>query len=175
MAKPQIRPLAPGDRRLLDDFCYLAIHVPAGQPPLPKDVIYTEPGIRHYFEGFGSKPGDIGVAAWSGDQAVGMAWTRLLGGDDPGYGHLDDNTPELSMAVLPEWRGQGVGTRLIGSLLPAVAAAGYRQVSLSVQKDNPAIHLYQRAGFTTARLGDADLVMVVQLPIEIGRQPVGQA
>jgi ribosomal protein S18 acetylase RimI-like enzyme len=55
-------------------------------------------------------------------------------------------TPELSIAVRPEYRGCGVGTRLLEQLLVA-ADREYDAVSLSVSDGNPAVSLYRRAGF----------------------------
>ena len=63
------------------------------------------------------------------------------------YGHIDDHTPSLAISVLPEHRGQGIGTCLLETLLACLQESGYSQVSLSVQKDNPALHLYLREGF----------------------------
>lgn len=37
---------------------------------------------------------------------------------------------------------------------------GYTAVSLSVQRANPAVRLYQRAGFTVAEATDGEYVMV---------------
>ena len=50
------------------------------------------------------------------------------------------------MAVLPEYRGQGIGTKLLMRLL-AAAKGQYADVSLSVGSGNPAAHLYERLGF----------------------------
>lgn len=47
------------------------------------------------------RAGDMGfvaVDAGSGEP-IGAAWLRLLGGDERGYGYVDDETPELGMAV----------------------------------------------------------------------------
>lgn len=81
-----------------------------------------------------------------GGEPVGAAWLRLLKGDERGYGYVDDETPELGMAVLPEHRGRGIGSALLRRLLESAAAA-YRSVCLSVSADNPAVRLYERAGF----------------------------
>jgi len=83
---------------------------------------------------------------------VGAAWLRLLTGADRGYGTVDDATPELSVAVVPDCRGQGIGKRLLSALLDA-AAERYEAVSLSVQADNPALRLYQRLGFEVVEDG----------------------
>ena len=83
---------------------------------------------------------------------AGAAWLRLLVGHDRGYGHVDDTTPELAVAVMPGYRGQGIGTRLPIALLDA-AGESYDAVSLSVQADNPALRLYQRFGFEVVEDG----------------------
>jgi GNAT superfamily N-acetyltransferase len=63
------------------------------------------------------------------------------------------------MAVLPEYRGQGVGTRLLGELL-RLADGRYGAVSLSVSAENPAVRLYRRWGFREAGNSGSSLTMV---------------
>lgn len=58
----------------------------------------------------------------------------------------------VDIALLPAWRGQGIGARLINDLLAEAAQAGL-PVRLHVEKSNPAQRLYQRLGFTL--IGDA--------------------
>lgn len=77
---------------------------------------------------------------------MGAAWARLLRGENGGYGYVDDETPELAIAVCPEARDAGIGARLISTLLEA-ARPRYHALSLSVRADNPAQRLYQRMGF----------------------------
>lgn len=72
--------------------------------------------------------------------------TRII----PAYGHIDNETPELAISVLPEFRGYGIGTRLVENLFGLLRKNGYKRTTLSVQKDNPAIHLYQRLGYIIA-------------------------
>ena len=52
----------------------------------------------------------------------------------------------LDIALLPEWRGRGVGTALVAAVLAEAGAAG-RVVSITVEKFNPAQRLYRRLGF----------------------------
>ncbi len=52
----------------------------------------------------------------------------------------------IDIALLPEYRGQGLGSALLQSLV-AEAAAAARRVSLHVAIDNPAALLYRRLGF----------------------------
>ncbi len=105
--------------------------------------------------------GFVAVDSGSGEP-IGAAWLRLLSGDEKGYGYVNDETPELGMAVLPEYRGRGVGSDLLRRLLKS-AAGVYRSVCLSVSVDNPAVRLYGRAGFERVCECGASLTMVNRL------------
>ncbi|MCL2850205.1 MAG: GNAT family N-acetyltransferase [Micrococcales bacterium] len=158
-----IRELRADERGLLREFLYLAVHVPPGAEPAPADVVDTDRVLQRYLVGFGQRTADLAFAADADGDVVGIAWSRLFPGDAPGYGYVDDDTPELAVAVRADQRGQGVGARLVEALMAALADAGFAQVSLSVDKTNPAQRLYQRLGFTTVRHDDDDLVMVRRL------------
>ena len=54
----------------------------------------------------------------------------------------------IDIAFLPEHRGKGFGEALLRDLLDEAAACG-KDVSIHVEKVNPAMRLYQRLGFTT--------------------------
>jgi RimJ/RimL family protein N-acetyltransferase len=54
----------------------------------------------------------------------------------------------LGMGLLPAFRGQGIGQRLLERTLEAGRTSGLSRVELTVRKDNPgAIALYQKRGF----------------------------
>jgi ribosomal protein S18 acetylase RimI-like enzyme len=141
----KIRPVEPKDHPLLEEFLYHAIFVPEGVEAPPREIIFR-PEIFVYIDRFGSRDGDLGVVAEAGGTALGVAWTRII----PAFGHLDPLTPELAIAVLPGWRGQGVGSRMMERLFEILRQKGYRKTSLSVQKDNPAVRFYQRLGYTVS-------------------------
>ncbi|MDQ2938239.1 MAG: GNAT family N-acetyltransferase [Acidobacteriota bacterium] len=157
-----IRQLSPSDQQFLWEMLYQSLHVPEGSPPVPRDVI-NRPEIAKYAKAWG-RTGDMGfVAVDSGSgEPIGAAWLRLLSGDEKGYGYVNDETPELGMAVLPEYRGRGVGSDLLRRLLKS-AAGVYRSVCLSVSVDNPAVRLYGRAGFERVCECGASLTMVNRL------------
>ena len=92
------------------------------------------------------RAGDIGTVAEAGDLPIGAAWLRLWSKDDRGYGYIADDIPELAIALLPDYRGQGIGTALLTSVLHE-ASKRYPAVSLSIRADNPALRLYQRFSF----------------------------
>jgi ribosomal protein S18 acetylase RimI-like enzyme len=145
------------DEAVLWEMLYLALFVPPGGEPLDRAVI-DQPELARYVRGWG-RPGDDGtIAITSDDETAGAAWIRLWPDDDRGYGFIDPSTPELSVAVRPQHRGRGVGTRLLRELL-ARADGLYDAVSLSVSIENPAVHLYERCGFVRAALDGPSITM----------------
>lgn len=140
----EIRHIRRDEWPLLEDFLYEAIYVPEGfEGEIPRSVIYDDPKCRAAFEGFGSLPDDRAIVAEASGEVVGACWVRTT--DE--YGHIDDETPSFSISLYPRFRSQGIGTAMMGSLLDELRDAGYVRVSLSVQKENPALHLYERLGF----------------------------
>ena len=89
---------------------------------------------------------------------IGAIWLRLLNGEEKGFGYVDEKTPELGMAVLPTYRNQGIGTRLLSRLIES-AANSYEYISLSVSAGNPALRLYQRLGFDVVGEDGGSLTM----------------
>ena len=112
-----------------------------------------EPPVRRYVERWG-RPGDTALIAIQDFQRVGPAWYRLFTSEDPGYGFVDEQTPELSIAIVPSRRGGGLGSELLDALLDRARADGYAAISLSVEEGSPAVGLYERHGFE--RVGDDD-------------------
>ena len=109
-------------------------------------AVVENPGTARYVEGWGRHGDPSFVAVGEGGEPLGAAWLRLLRGENRGYGYVDDETPEVAIAVRPGTRGAGIGTRLLRRLLEA-AKPRYRAVSLSVRSGNPARRLYERMGF----------------------------
>jgi ribosomal protein S18 acetylase RimI-like enzyme len=109
--------------------------------------------VRRYVERWG-RPGDTALIAIQDFQRVGAAWYRLFSADNPGYGFIDEETPELSIAIVPSRRGSGLGSELLDALLAKARAEGHDAISLSVEAGSPAIGLYERHGFS--RVGDDD-------------------
>ncbi len=140
-----IRPLMIEDEPFLWEMLYQALYIPKGQSAPPRDVV-SLPELACYVRGWG-REGDCGFLASDAitKHPIGAVWLRLLVGDRKGYGYVDDGTPELSIAVYPEYRGQGVGTQLLTHLFSS--NCGQSSISLSVSVNNPALRLYERFGF----------------------------
>ncbi len=155
------RQLTVDDTPVLWGLLYEAIFVPDGDPKPPVTVIH-QPGISHYVAGWMTKPGDFGVAACLNANVIGAAWVRLFQQPDCGYGYVNDKTPEMSLAVFPQHRGQGVGRMLIEHLLTQ-SSKRHQAVSLSVSINNPAVRLYQRAGFEVVAESHGSFIMLKRL------------
>jgi ribosomal protein S18 acetylase RimI-like enzyme len=136
---------------------YLAIFVPPGQSPPPRDLI-RQPELARYVQRWG-RADDLGVWAIDQNAAIGAAWLRRWNDEDRGYGYIDSATPELSIAVVPEHRGHGVGTRLMENLLK-LADRRFAAISLSVSPDNPAVRLYERFDFVVVARDGSSLIML---------------
>lgn len=155
----QIRGPRAEETPLLETFLYEAIFIPEGVTPPPRSIV-RDLSLSCYIDAFGSGVCDYALAAvLPDDTVVGVAWTRLL----PDYAPLANDVPTLAIAVLPGYRGHGIGTALLHAMLRTLARHGWQRVALSVQKANPALRLYQRAGFTIVQDNDEELVMVREI------------
>lgn len=143
------------------EFLYQAIYVPPGQEAPPREIV-RQPELARYVEGWG-REGDVGLYAWINDSTtpVGAAWLRLWTGNERGYGWVGEGIPELSLAVMPDYRGQGLGQRLLAGLL-GLARSKFAGVSLSVSRENPALRLYQRSGFREVSELDGTITMLLR-------------
>jgi ribosomal protein S18 acetylase RimI-like enzyme len=157
-----IRPLTNNDEALLWEMLYLAVFVPEGDRA-PAPGVIARPDLSRYVRGWG-RPHDQGCAAIHSTtgRRVGAAWVRLFSDHDRGYGYVDAETPEMSIAVATEHRRRGVGTVLLSCLIRSLMGR-YPAVSLSVAKANPAVHLYRRFGFETVSESGGSLIMRLAL------------
>lgn len=147
----------PEEQAVLKNLLYQAIYVPPGQP-FPDRKIINEPELSRYAEDWG-RTNDKAVFAVYRGEVIGGCWTRIFSKAAPGYGTIDSEIPELSIAVLPQFRGKGIGTRLLQQMMINLKH-DYQGVSLSVSKHNPAKMLYERFEFTTLQEKGESLIMV---------------
>jgi ribosomal protein S18 acetylase RimI-like enzyme len=77
----------------------------------------------------------------------------LLDDEPIGRLYLEEREHEIrivDVAVLPDYRNCGIGTMLLKGVLAGATQTGL-MVTLHVRRDNPAVRLYQRLGFTRKR------------------------
>jgi len=67
----------------------------------------------------------------------------------------------IDIALLPEFRGRGVGSTLIKQVLAEGEAAG-KPVTIHVEQFNPAVHLYERLGFE--KVGEVGVYWLMRQP-----------
>jgi predicted N-acetyltransferase YhbS len=101
------------------------------------------------------------VLALEGPHAYGAAWFRLFTTREPGFGFVDEVTPEVTIAVVPSRRGKGAGKELLDALLARAREEGYHAVSLSAAPEQTAY--YERFGFQRVRSDAHAVTMLAQL------------
>jgi len=111
----------------------------------------ADPMLEKYLGGW-KRHTDFGFIVEADDEPVGAVWMRYFEAADPGYGFVDELTPELTLGVLDGFRGRGLGRRLLQAAVDAAPA----KLSLSVEDGNGAIRLYEQFGFlATGRVGNS--------------------
>jgi GNAT superfamily N-acetyltransferase len=146
-----LRPADQQDMRFLRDMVRHAYHWRMGDPDLP---------VFRYVKNWG-RPGDAGVIASAGPNAYGAAWYRLFPADAPGFAFVDEQTPEVTIAVVPSHRGKGTGGELLDALLERARADGFSQLSLSAELGQTGF--YEKYGFRELRREDGTVTMVASL------------
>lgn len=157
-----IRKMKPSEYALLEDFLLGAIFIPEGYSGLvTKDIIWKDPKLAAAINKFGELEDDYALVAISDDEIVGICWVRTT--DE--YGHIDSYTPSFSISVIPKYQKQGIGTALMKSMLDLLKSKGYIRTSLSVQKENYAVRMYQSLGFVIIGDGfdDSEWLMIREL------------
>ncbi len=138
----QIRQIRTEEIPQLKDFLYEAIFIPEGVAAPPREIVNDE-SLQVYIRDFGNLPDDRCLVAVAGDKVVGAIWSRIMND----YGHIADDVPSIAISLYKEYRNQGIGSQLLNQMLALLKADGYKSVSLSVQKANYAMKMYQKAGF----------------------------
>ncbi|MDO3436579.1 GNAT family N-acetyltransferase [Rhizobium sp. CBN3] len=99
------------------------------------------PQTREFVMGMIAK-GNPQFVAVIGEEVVG--WCDISRHFFPSHAHRGN----LGMGILPAYRGQGLGRKLIETTLRAAREAGFMRIELDVYEDNSrAIALYEKLGF----------------------------
>ncbi|WP_225442685.1 GNAT family N-acetyltransferase [Paenibacillus lycopersici] len=158
-----IRPIDRNDTPFLWDMLYESLYVPEGGQPFGREIV-QEPFLAKYVEGWG-RAGDFGFIAMDGEgRRIGSITARCFGADDQGYGYVSEDVPEIGTAVLPAYRGQGIGTALLQALVDEARDRRIRALSLSVDPMNQAaMKLYRRFAFEEAGMNGTSMTMIADL------------
>jgi GNAT superfamily N-acetyltransferase len=114
-----------------------------GAEPLPEVV------LDRMVEGLRTTPGAFTFLAYLADQPAGIA--NCFTGFSTFEAQRLINIHDL--AVIPEARGKGIGTRLLEAVQRKARKLKCCKLTLEVRDDNPAIELYERFGFENGEPG----------------------
>ena len=152
-----IRKIKPEEYNLLENFLYEAIFIPEGVEKPSKNIIKNKE-LQLYIEEFG-KDDDNCLVAVDNNRIIGACWTRIMND----YGHIDDETPSFAISLYEEYRGKGIGTKLMYEMLEILKSKGYKKTSLAVQKVNYAVKMYEKVGFKIIDENAEEYIMVCDL------------
>ncbi len=157
-----IRELKEEEYGFLEEALYMAVYVPEGEEPYDRSVIFI-PEVNKYINNFGTKDHDIAFVAIDYNKLIGCIWGRLFDNDEKGYGYINDQTPEISLSVFPDFRNKGLGGKLIDVISDYYRKKGFCKISLSTDKRNRSKNLYYRNNFRTVIENEVDYVMIKTL------------
>jgi ribosomal protein S18 acetylase RimI-like enzyme len=163
---PSIRLVTQEDVPFLWEMLFHAAQL-AKEGATSPEAAKTNPHVRKYVDGWG-RDGDRGLIAYEMETStkLGAAWLRLITSDKSHYGYHDDETPEMAIAVQPEWAGKGLGSLLLSALIEQVRR-DVPAIVLTVRNENPAKKLYAKFGFqvvdeVTNRVGTKSSKMLLR-------------
>ena len=148
-----IRDATAGDGEFLADMLVAAVNWSPEWKPRSRRRVLALPATARYIAGW-PRDTDLGVVAEAGAVPAGAAWVRFFTAEDPGYGFVAADVPELTIGVAAAWRGRGVGRSLLRAVAARAAAAGIRRISLSVERKNFARDLYRSEGYAVTGASD---------------------
>lgn len=161
MTNLTIRKAVKEDEPFLFEMLYLSLFVPEGGKPFEQSIL-DNPDISKYVKEWG-REGDTGFIVLMDGEPVGSITSRFFTEENKGYGFIDEAIQELSMAIKPAFRGQGIGSNLLKTMLDELKKNGVRAVSLSVDHRNPALRLYSRFGFVAVKKDGPSITMKLDL------------
>ncbi|GAB3164793.1 hypothetical protein GCM10027258_86830 [Amycolatopsis stemonae] len=154
-----IRDAVGEDAGFLADMLVAAVNWSPEWKKKSRRRVLAAPNTGHYIAGW-PREDDLGVVAEAGGERVGAAWLRFFPPDDPGYGFVAPDVPELTIGVAGAWRGRGVGRVLLRAVDDRARAAGIARISLSVERENFAQRLYFASGYEIVSAGaDSDTMV----------------
>jgi ribosomal-protein-alanine N-acetyltransferase len=144
-----LRPLLPSD---LDQVC--AIERASFGTPWSKPLFEEElkrPDLCHWLVLAPSRPAEGMAGTLRGPQGGPSGQTLILAYG--GFWLAVDEAHFTNIAVHPDWRGQGLGRRLLKGLLDHACALGCVRATLEVRPSNAAaLALYQGEGFSVVAM-----------------------
>ena len=157
-----IRELREDELDFLGEMLYAALAWrPEGEPP-SRELTLAHPQAAIFHQGWGRR-GDTALVAEVNGTRAGVVWYRFFTEAEHGEGFVDEDTPEVAIAVVEGFRGRGIGQQLMEALHERARGDGIARISLSVDGKNPAKRLYARLGYVEVEPDDELGRMVLDL------------
>jgi ribosomal-protein-alanine N-acetyltransferase len=148
MTNIKIREGTIDDLPFLKQMLYEAVFWDPNEKRKPIAELFDVPEIANLLDHWKKRKGDFAfIAENERQEAVAAVWYRFSSIENPSFGFVDEDTPELGISVLLEYRKMGLGTVLMNKMLHYAKSICLKQISLSVDPKNFALSLYQRLGF----------------------------
>ena len=157
-----IRDFRPDEMPFLREMLYAAL---AWRPDVelpPVEWVLEHPQVAPFHTAWG-RDGDTALVAEAEHARLGLAWYRFFTLEEHGEGFVDEETPEVAIAVLEGQRARGVGTALMEAIHARARENGVVRISLSVDRENPARRLYERLGYVDFEPDDENGRMILEL------------
>lgn len=119
----------------------------------------TEVPISCYVDNWGRR-GDTALVAMDDGHSVGAGWYRLYTPAAHGYAFIDEETPELTVVVVPSRQGEGIGQELLAGLIARARSDGLPGLSVAVERDYPERDSLRAQGFEEVAEHGTTLTMV---------------
>jgi GNAT superfamily N-acetyltransferase len=158
----EIRDLRPDETPFLREMLYTALDWRQDVELPPVEWVLEHPQVAPFHTAWG-RAGDVALVAEAEHTRFGLVWYRFFTPEEHGEGFLDEETPEVAIAVREDQRGSGVGTALMEAIHARARENGVARISLSVDRENPARRLYERLGYVDVEPDDETGRMVIEL------------
>ncbi|WP_397538615.1 GNAT family N-acetyltransferase [Rummeliibacillus pycnus] len=158
----KIRFMRENEKEFFMKMLYESIFIEKEKKP-PIDKLLNTDELKKYHQNWGRKGDKALIAVDHTDTPVGAVWYRLYSSKERSYGYVDDDTPELGIAIEEAARNKGLGIKLMNSILEEANNDGFKAVSLSVDADNTvAVNLYLRLGFIVVGKDETSYIMLLK-------------
>lgn len=133
--------LRSSEQKIVTDMLYYAYRIDQSNSKLENIE-----ALKIYTDFYGLTAKDLGLYLLYDKTIAGAIWSRKLLLEHNSTAFVNEKTPVISVAVLPKFRGQGIGTFMMTQFLQE-AAALYEAISVNVLKNSRAINFYSKFGF----------------------------
>jgi len=158
----EIRDLRLDETPFLREMLYTALDWRQDVELPPVEWVLEHPQVAPFHIGWG-RDGDTALVAEAEHARLGLVWYRFFTTEEHGEGFVDEETPEVAIAVREDQRASGVGTALMEAIHARARENGIARISLSVDRENPARRLYERLGYVDVEPNDENGRMILEL------------